>query len=258
MLTTTPRRQFLEDYARIRTAEGRGSEDSAYYCALPFTDPASRNAAQWRIRARTFEYFTRRILGSHACDILDLGAGNCWLSHRLATLGHAPVAVDIFADPRDGLGAARHYPVNFPVVEGGFDDLPFPDAQFDLAVYNSSIHYSSDYERTLAEARRCLRPQGHVVILDSPVYKRREHGEAMRTERQASFERQHGFRSEALGSIEFFDLQMLRDLERRLSITWEIHRPWYGWRWHLRPLRARLTKQRPPSRFWILVGKFDR
>lgn len=144
------------------------------------------------------------------------------------------------------------------MVEGGFDDLPFPDAQFDLAVYNSSIHYSSDYERTLAEARRCLRPQGHVVILDSPVYKRREHGEAMRTERRASFERQHGFRSEALGSIEFFDLQMLRDLERRLSITWEIHRPWYGWRWHLRPLRARLTKQRPPSRFWILVGKFDR
>jgi SAM-dependent methyltransferase len=257
MLTSAPRRQFLEDYAKIRAVEGRGSEDSAYYRALPFSDLTGRNTAQWRIRATTFEYFKRHLLPLRPCDILDLGAGNCWLSYRLAELGHGPVAVDIFSDPGDGLGAARHYPVNFPVIESEFDDLPFPDAQFDLAVFNSSIHYSSDYVRTLSEARRCLRPGGCVVILDSPVYKRREHGEAMRIERQISFELQHGFRSEALGSIEFFDLEMLDRLERELSLTWEIHRPWYGWQWHLRPMRARLKRQRPPSRFWILVGRFQ-
>jgi len=257
VLTSTPRRRFLADYAQIRGAEGRGSEDSAYYRALPFADLTGRNSAQWRIRARSFEYFSRRILPRRACGILDLGAGNCWLSYRLAELGHAPVAVDIFTDAGDGLGAARHYPTHFPVIESGFDDLPFSAAQFDLAVFNSSIHYSSDYARTLSEARRCLRPEGRVVILDSPIYKRREHGEAMRIERQISFERQYGFRSEALGSIEFFDLETLRELERKLSLTWEIHRPWYGWRWHLRPIRARLKKQRPPSRFWILVATFQ-
>jgi SAM-dependent methyltransferase len=256
VLTSAPRQQFLQDYAKIRAAEGRGSDDSAYFRALPFSDLTGRNSAQWRIRACSFKYFTRRILPRSTCNILDLGAGNCWLSYRLAELGHAPVAVDIFADPRDGLGAARHYPVRFPVIESGFDALPFADSQFDLAVFNSSIHYSSDYARTLSEARRCLRPEGRVVILDSPIYKRREHGEAMRAERHATFERQHGFRSEALGSIEFFDLDTLRDLERKLSLTWEIYRPWYGWRWYLRPLRARLKGQRPPSRFWILVGKF--
>jgi SAM-dependent methyltransferase len=252
VLASAPRRQFLEDYAKIRAAEGRGSEDSAYYRALPFSD-----SAQWHIRARTFKYFKGKILPRSTCDILDLGAGNCWLSYRLAEMHHRPVAVDIFSDPRDGLGAARHYPVSFPVIECGFDDLPFPAAQFDLAVFNSSIHYSPDYVRTLSEARRCLRADGRVVILDSPMYKRREHGQAMRIERQISFELQHGFRSEALGSIEFFDLEMLKDLEHKLSLTWEIHRPWYGWRWHLRPLRALLKGQRPPSRFWILVGKFQ-
>jgi SAM-dependent methyltransferase len=256
-MLASPRQQFLEDYAKIRASEGRGSEDSAYYRALPFSDLTGRNTAQWRIRARTFEYFTHHILPLRPSSILDLGAGNCWLSYRLAEMGHAPVAVDIFSDPRDGLGAARHYPVQFPVIESGFDNLPLPPAQFDLAVFNSSIHYSSDYVRTLTEARRCLRPKGRVVILDSPVYKRREHGEAMRAERQAAFERQHGFRSEALGSIEYFDLEMLEDLERDLSLTWEIHYPWYGWRWHLRPLRAKLRRQRPPSRFWILVGTFQ-
>jgi hypothetical protein len=49
---------------------------------------------------------------------------------------------------------------------------------------------------------------------------------------------------------------MLQDLAGKLSITWEIHRPWYGIQWHLRPLRARLKGRRPPSRFWILVGTF--
>jgi hypothetical protein len=78
----------------------------------------------------------------------------------------------------------------------------------------------------------------------------------MRAERQATFERQYGFRSEALGSIEFFDESMLRELEQSLGLRWEIHKPWYGWRWHLRPFQARLKNKRPPSRFWILVGRF--
>lgn len=257
MLTTSsPRRQFLEDYAKIRAAEGRGSSTSDYYRALPYEDLTGRNAAQWRMRARTFEYFRRKILPRRACDVLDLGAGNCWLSYRLAEMGHAPVAVDIFSDARDGLSAARHYPVEFPVIEAEFDHVPLAPRSFDLAIFNSSIHYSTDYERTLREARRCLRGDGRVVILDSPIYKRREHGERMRAERHTAFEHQYGFRSEALESIEFFDLDMLEDLARELNLEWEIHRPWYGWKWHLRPLRAALKGQRPPSRFWILIGRF--
>jgi SAM-dependent methyltransferase len=256
MLTAAPRRQFLEAYAKIRAAEGRGSDDSAYYRALPYCDLTGRNSGQWRIRARTFDVFKRRVLPKHPCDVLDLGAGNCWLSHRLAELGHSPVAVDIFTDPRDGLGAARHYPRRFPVIESGFDQLPVPSSSFDLAVFNSSIHYSSDYVRTLQEARRCLRPGGRVVILDSPIYTRKSHGEAMRSERQQAFERQYGFRSEALGSIEYLDLDTLEALAQRLSMKWEVYRPWYGLDWHLRPVRAKLQGRRPPSRFWILVGTF--
>ena len=255
--STNSRRQFLEHYAIIRAAEGRGSGDSAYYRALPFADLTGRNSSQWRIRALTFDYFHRRILPRRRCAIADLGAGNCWLSYRLAELNHRPVAVDIFNDRMDGLGAARHYGVPFPVVEAEFDHLPFPSASFDLAVFNSSFHYSADYARTLAEVRHCLRPSGKVVILDSPIYKFREYGEAMRRERQSFFESRYGFRSEALSSVEFLDFDMLNHLARELALTWKIYRPWYGWRWHLRPLRARLKGLRPPSRFWILVGEFQ-
>jgi len=252
MTTVTARRQFIEDYRRIRSAEGRGSADSLYYRSLPFHDNW-----QWQMRARTFRYFVRHVLPKQPCDILDLGAGNCWLSYRLREMQHRPVAIDIFSDPLDGLASARHYPVSFPTIEGDFNGLPFPARRFDLAIFNASIHYSSDYRKTLMEAKRLLRPGGRVVILDSPIYTRHEHGERMRAERQTQFQQQYGFRSEALGSIEFFDRQMLRDLGRDLNIRWDIHRPWYGWRWHLRPLKARVTGQRPPSRFWILVGHFE-
>lgn len=255
------RRQFLSDYGKIRHAEGRGSDDAAYYLALPYRDLTGKNAAQWAIRARSYEYFERHILRAagrrwnRPLKALDLGAGNGWLSYRLALGGHAPVAMDIFADAKDGLRAARHYPY-MPLVEGDFDHVPFADGVFDIAIYNSSIHYSPDYRHTLREARRVLRPNGTVIIMDSPVYRKRKHGEQMVADRHENFQRQYGFRSDAVPSIEFFDEEMLEELAGDLQMDWRIHRPWYGWRWHVRPLKAALEHRRPPSRFWILEGSF--
>jgi SAM-dependent methyltransferase len=258
------RQLFLNEYAIIRHAEGRGSADSAYYCALPYEDLSGRNPEQWRIRARSFRHFERTILAgierqtSRALDILDLGAGNGWMSYRLALRKHRVVALDIFCDERDGLGAAAHYPIRFPAIAAEFDSLPFRDSTFDLAIYNSSFHYSADYRRTLGEVRRCLRASGRFVIMDSPVYRRREHGERMRAERHAYFEKTYGFRSDALKSIEYLDQYMLAQLAAELGIEWQSSEPWYGLRWALRPWRAWLRGQRPPSRFVTLCGRFQR
>lgn len=254
--------RFLEQYRHIRYAEGRGSDESAYYQALPYADLSGRSSSMWAMRAKTYNYFACRILpamersAGRPLNILDLGAGNCWMSYRLALRKHVPVALDIFSDERDGLRAARHYPQPFPVIEAEFDQLPFADARFDLAIYNSSLHYSTDYVRTLTEARRCLRRDGALVVLDSPVYRRREHGERMIEERHAEFARRYGFRSDAIPSIEFLDRATLAQLSGSLGLRWQIYRPWYGWRWHIRPYKAWLRGLRPPSRFWILVGRF--
>jgi SAM-dependent methyltransferase len=258
----TARRKFLDDYRTIRHAEGRGSDSAAYYLALPYQDLSGKNTDQWTIRAKSFRHFERAILPrlenreGTPLDILDLGAGNCWMSYRLAVRKHRPIAIDIFADARDGLLASRHYPVRFPVLEAQFDRLPFPGRKFDLAIFNASIHYSLDYRRTLEEVRRCLRPGGRFVIIDSPIYRRPEHGERMRAERHAEFERQYGFRSDALASREYLDQPTLKRLSAELGIAWRAHRVWYGWRWFIRPWKARLQGRRPPSRFCILVGAF--
>lgn len=257
------RKQFLDDYRRIRYAEGRGSDESAYYQALPFCDLSGRNTAMWAMRAKTYSYFERNILAPieaearRPLNILDLGAGNCWLSYRLSLRGHRPVALDIFTDGRDGLGSVRHYPNPSPAVEADFAQIPFVSASFDLAIFNASFHYSTDYLRSLGEVQRCLRPSGLVVILDSPLYRRREHGLRMVEEKHEQFFKQYGFRSDAIPSIEFLDLAMLETLRRGLGIHWRLFKPWYGFSWHARPIKAWLNRKRPPSRFWILTGKFE-
>ncbi|MEO8594643.1 MAG: class I SAM-dependent methyltransferase [Candidatus Solibacter sp.] len=258
------RQRFLDDYVRIRHAEGRGSHDPDYYLALPFRDTSGLLQDQWTIRAKSFAYLERRVLpaiekrAAHPLRIADLGAGNCWLSHRLALRGHRPLAIDILGDPLDGLAAGRHYQARtpFPRLNAEFDDLPLAPASLDLAIYNASIHYSTDYRRTLSEARRVLRPEGTFLIVDSPVYQKREHGEMMVRERHRQFEKTYGFASDTLRSIEYFDLDMLRELAADLGITWNVHRPWYGWQWAMRPWKARWRGKRPPSNFWILEGRF--
>ena len=104
--------RFIADYERIRTSEGRGSESEAFYLALPYRDTTARDRDQWRMRARSYDYIVRRLLAGSR--VLDLGAGNGWMSFRLALAGYQPAAVDLLTNDRDGLGAARHYRTRLP------------------------------------------------------------------------------------------------------------------------------------------------
>ncbi len=260
------RQQFLREYGTVRTSEGRGSEDARWYYALPYCDLSGRLAGQWAMRGRSWRYFERRILPGFerrlgpALRVLDLGAGNCWMSWKLALRGHCPLALDIFTDERDGLRASQHYRAQtpFPVVEAEFDNIPAPDSSVDLAIFNASFHYSQDYGRTIAEVKRVLRHDGAIVIIDSPLYKCPEHGRRMVEERKRRFTEQYGFASDARGSIEYLDEITLARLGREFDIVWRVHKPWYGLQWHSRSLRAWLRRQRPPSKFRIIVGEARR
>src|SRR5260370_29434048 len=107
MLATTGQR-FLDDYIKIRHAEGRGSQDAAYYLALPYRDITGRLQDQWSIRAKSYRYLESRVLPpiekqfGRPLRIADLGAGNCWLSYRLAPRGHRPIPPPNLRDPPDG------------------------------------------------------------------------------------------------------------------------------------------------------------
>jgi SAM-dependent methyltransferase len=255
--------RFMEDYESIRAQEGRGSESEEFYLGLPYKDSSGRNSGQWHIRARSYDCLIRQVLkplGQRA-TVLDVGAGNCWMSYRLALAGYRPIAVDLLTNRHDGLAAAAHYqrhlPESFPRFQAEITRLPFQDEQFDAVVFNASFHYSEDYEVSLREALRCLRKGGTVIISDTPWYSREESGRQMVSERHAMFIQRYGTASDSIRGLEFLTEERLRGLEERLSIRWTAHSPRYGLKWAMRPIVAKLGRGREPSRFRIYAARKD-
>lgn len=245
--------RFTREYETIRRLEGRLSTDPAYYRRLPF-----QASTDWRIRARGFEVFLQRVLepleaGGEPLRILDLGAGNCWLSNRLAARGHELAAVDLTANAFDGLGCFVFYETKFLPVLAEFDCLPFPARSTDLVVFNASLHYSTDYDRTLAESLRLLAPWGRIVVLDSPIYHDASSGRRMIAERAEQFSRRYGFPSDSLPSEGFLTWDRIGQLASAHGLQYRAITPAYGLRWNARPVIARLLGRREPAGFHILV-----
>jgi len=254
---------FIEDYERIRAAEGRWSRKGDFYLSLPYTDVTGRNSKQWKIRALSYDYLLDRVLKQgrrlDGGRVLDLGAGNCWMSHRLALAGYRPFAVDLLTNDQDGLGAAEnfrgHLRAMFPRFQAELARLPFQDEQFDAVIFNASFHYAEDPVSTLSEALRCVRSGGMVIISDTPWYSSEESGRRMVAERYASFLERYGTASDSIRSLEYLTDDRLRDLEQQLSVRWTIHSPRYGLKWAMRPLIARLSNRREPSQFRIYTTR---
>jgi len=252
--------RFIAEDERIQAGEGRGSQSAEYYLGLPYKDATGRNGDQWLIRARSFDCLLQKVLGpaSDRGMILDLGAGNCWMSFRLTLLGYRPIAVDLLTNDQDGLAAAEHFqehlPSPIPRFQAELTRLPFGDGQFDVVVFNGSFHYSEDYEATLREALRCLKSGGRVIISDTPWVSGEECGRQMIAERRAAFLDRSGTASDSVKSLEYLTDERLQMLEEKLAIRWVVHTPWYGFKWAMRPWMAKFRGKGEPSHFRLYVA----
>jgi SAM-dependent methyltransferase len=253
---------FLREYRIVRADEGWGASDADYYRALPRVARDDPHADIWRVRAKSFRALINRVVAPFEArlggplTILDLGAGNCWLSYRLAERGHSVAALDVSTDARDGLGACVLYDRANRIVpvQAEFDHLPFTDEQFHLAVFNASLHYSTDCAVTLAEAVRLLHPEGCLVVMDSPVYRDGSSGAQMVQEREEEFLGKYGFRSNTLPAENFLTTRRLNALAVEVGIRWDIFVPFYGVGWLVRPWKARLRRRREPARLPLITG----
>jgi len=250
--------EFAAAYARHRAKEGRGLDGDALR-ALPYLREGPL-ARQWEVRARTFDAFLQRVVGPMSAGIkrplriLDLGAGNGWLSHRLCGLGHDCTAVDIRDDAVDGLGSAaalaRDWPGRFACVTASFETLPLEPGQFDITLFNASLHYAQDLGRVLREAMRVTRTAGTLAVMDSPFYRRDQDGRAMVVEKRASGRKQFGDDAGILLAGDFIEYLTPDRLNAAVeTLSWAHHRVRYPLWYELRPLMARLKRARMPSRF---------
>jgi ubiquinone/menaquinone biosynthesis C-methylase UbiE len=160
-------RQFVAEYRRVRLAEGFASADPRFVHQLPFRDATGRNAATWRIRA--FHYLVIRAglaLLPRAERVLDVGAGNGWLSRRLAG-SYRVTALDVDATDT-GLGGLVD--ARIKRVCGDLESLPVRDSSFDVVIAAATIHYATRLPVALSEVARVLRPGGVFILADSPIY----------------------------------------------------------------------------------------
>ncbi|HEX3754918.1 MAG TPA: class I SAM-dependent methyltransferase, partial [Rhizomicrobium sp.] len=233
---TAPSVEFLDAYARHRAAEGRALSSEALH-SLPYLchGPLAR---QWSIRARTYAAFLRHVVlpmakaRSTPLQILDLGAGNGWLCHRLCQFGHSTVAVDIREDDVDGLGAAAAWEVEwatqFTRLTASFEDLPLTNGCFDIVVFNASLHYARELSRALDEAKRTAKPGGIIAILDSPFYRCEADGRAMVAEKRAQGEARFGAAANILLAQNFIEyLTHGRLNEAASTLSWQRHVVFY-------------------------------
>ena len=117
-----------------------------------------------------------------ASPAADIGAGIRWLAYRLAQRGHPILALDGSLDADFGLGASGPYvsacrPRLLPVC-ADLDLLPLRPGALALVLFNVSLHHATDVGQTLGRVAAALAPGGHLLILDTPIYRQPPYGAA--------------------------------------------------------------------------------
>ena len=150
----------IEQWTRVNTEYGNGSA-----------------ARQWASDTITWGQFgvTEASIGSPlgevaGLDVLEAGCGVAYFSAWLAKRGARPVGLD--PTPAQ-LATARRLQaetgIEFPLVEGIGESLPFPDDSFDLVLSEYGASLWADPYQWIPEVARVLRPRGRLVFLVSSL-----------------------------------------------------------------------------------------
>lgn len=230
-------------------------DDAAFYLSLPEIAQGHPAADTWFFRMRTWHKFTRSVLPKlgRGLRVVDCGAGTGWASARLRELGHFPCAVDLRADAREGLAAARHFHPDWPRLQADFDALPLPDACADLLLFNASLHYAADYPATLRESLRVLAPGGCIAVLDTPIFFHTDTGARLRAERDHEQPPRFDTPPRIPGAREYIDMNQIIELERSLGIVFDWHWVFYSLRWTRLRWRIAIRDDREPVTYAILI-----
>jgi SAM-dependent methyltransferase len=99
-------------------------------------------------------------------DAIELGCGTAYVSAWLARRGARPVGID---NSEAQLETARRlqaeHGIEFPLIHGNAETVPYPDATFDLAISEYGASIWADPYRWIPEASRLLRPGGRLIFL---------------------------------------------------------------------------------------------
>ncbi len=130
---------------------------------------------EWRARAESANRLAHYIARlAQPPRILELGCGNGWLSHKLASIG----GVRVWGLDRGGSELAQAWRLfhasNLAFLNADIFRSPFAPHSFDLIVLASVIQYFPDLAALMRALQNLLIPSGEIHVLDSPLYKDNE------------------------------------------------------------------------------------
>src|SRR6476660_4227265 len=99
-------------------------------------------------------------------DAIELGCGTAYVSAWLARRGARVVGIDNSeAQLATARTLQRQHGLEFPLLHGNAEAVPYPDASFDFAVSEYGACLWADPHRWVPEAARLLRPGGQLRFL---------------------------------------------------------------------------------------------
>ena len=99
-------------------------------------------------------------------DAIELGCGTAYVAAWLARRGANVVGIDnSAAQLATARTLQRQHGLDFPLLHGNAEAVPYPDASFDFAISEYGACLWADPRRWVPEAARLLRPGGQLVFL---------------------------------------------------------------------------------------------
>lgn len=184
--------EFQADVAGLEALRARRQQETRSYF-----DRVAASFGEQILPGRTWEGLARALLqlaprGRYA----DLGVGDGLLTLMLSEVASRVTAVGLANEMLEQLRqrAAGKGSENIETVQGDIEDLPLPDASYDVVVLSQALHHAHDPRRALLEARRILVTGGRLLVIDLLAH----------NEEFVRAELQHvhlGFTEQALGEL---------------------------------------------------------
>ena len=147
-------------------------------------------------------------------------------------------------------------PITFAVVKMFCVLVPeFTPRQFDLVVFNGSLHYAPDMAATLERAHRMLAPGGALVVMDSPMFGADLDGSEMVGDMLRRFTMACGIGDAVQQGIGYVTFAALGAIADRLNLRPQFVPSRGPLAWRLRRNIARVRLRRAPAAFGLWVAR---
>jgi 2-polyprenyl-3-methyl-5-hydroxy-6-metoxy-1,4-benzoquinol methylase len=180
-------RTFTAAFSEARAADNKRLLDTSAYEKLPFIAPVGE-AWEWRMRRYDLAVIEKLLAGRGRQRILDIGAWNGWLSHRLAAGGHEVTAVDYFIDPYDGLAAKQFYSTTWQAIQMDLTDLSILDRQYHVVILNRCLQFFAAPSSYVAHVQERVVRGGLLILTGLQIF----FDERVKRHQVAAYRRKHG------------------------------------------------------------------